>query len=258
MADGTFPGVLLPSVRYGTIVFDCDSTLSSIEGIDELAGARRGEVAALTQAAMRGELPLEDVYGRRLDLIRPTRQRVEALAEQYIAGLVPDAPAVIAALRDADVVVRIMSGGLLPPVRALAAHLGIAASDVAAVDIHFDLEGGYAGFDASSPLTRAGGKRDLLETWRRDLPGPVMLVGDGATDLEARPAADLFVAFAGFIDRSNVTAHADVVVHERSLAPLYTLALGDARPETASARALYDRGRSLLDSPVLNPRNPLQ
>ena len=49
---------------YATIVFDVDSTLSAIEGIDELAEAAgmRKEVSQLTNRAMRGEIPLESVY----------------------------------------------------------------------------------------------------------------------------------------------------------------------------------------------------
>ena len=62
------------------ICFDCDSTLSSIEGIDELGRARGAavfaEVEAMTNDAMNGKLPVEAVFGRRLEIIRPTRADV--------------------------------------------------------------------------------------------------------------------------------------------------------------------------------------
>ena len=236
-----------PTAPFRTVVFDCDSTLSAIEGVDELAGARRAEVAALTDAAMRGEIRLEDVYGRRLAIIRPTRAQVEALGTRYVDTLVPDARAVVAALRGAGIAVRVMSGGLLPAVLVLAVALGLVPDDVGAVPLRFDDDGGYLDYDTASPLARAGGKLALLAEWRRSLPGPLMLVGDGATDLEAAPAADLFVAFAGVADRAAVTAHAPVVVRANSLAPVYALALGAAPPDAPDARALYDRGLALLD-----------
>ena len=228
------------------MVFDCDSTLSAIEGIEELAAGNRDEIARLTEAAMRGEVPLEEVYGRRLALIKPTRTQVAALAGRYLDTLLPDAGAVIAALRSAGIVVRVISGGLRDALLPLARTLGLTDDDVAAVALHYDDEGRYLGFDSSSPLARSGGKREQLESWRHELPGPVMLVGDGATDLEAKPAVDLFVAFAGVVERANVVAEADVVVHARSLAPILVLALGDQPPAAQAARATFDRGRALL------------
>ena len=67
---------------FGTLVFDVDSTLASIEGIDELAGDRRPEIAALTTRAMAGEIKLEDVYAKRLALLAPSRGAVEVLAKK--------------------------------------------------------------------------------------------------------------------------------------------------------------------------------
>lgn len=232
--------------RFGSVIFDCDSTLSAIEGIEELAASHRAEVERLTDAAMRGEVPLEQVYGRRLELIRPTRAQVTALGHRYIDTILPDAREVIQALHAGGIVVRVISGGLLDAVAPLARSLGLDDEDVAAVALRFDAAGGYVGFDTSSPLARAGGKREQIERWRATLPGPVMLVGDGATDLEAKPAVDLFVAFAGVVERSSVVAQAEVVIRTRSLAPVLVLALGDVPPRSAAARATFDRGRALL------------
>ena len=234
--------------RYRTVVFDCDSTLSAIEGIDELAHAHRGEVARLTDAAMTGAIPLEEVYGARLALAQPTRESVAALGRQYIDEMVPDAAEVVGALRRAAVRVRVISGGLLPAVSMLARRLGLDPADVAAVDIRFTPGGTYDDYDATSPLARAGGKRELLAEWRATSPRPMMFVGDGATDLEAKSVVDLFVAFTGVVARPNVIAGADVVVTSRSLAPILPLALGDDRPSDAADRALFDRGARLLDN----------
>ena len=237
--------VLAPASRFQSVIFDCDSTLSSIEGIEELAAAHRAEVARLTEQAMRGEVPLEDVYGRRLELVRPSRRQVAALGDRYIETLVPDAREVVSALLDEGVDVRIISGGLLPAVLSLAHELGVTDSAVAAVAIYFAADGSYTGFDSSSPLTRAGGKRATIAAWVPPVTRPSMLVGDGATDLEARPAVDAFVAFAGVAERAAAIAGADAVIRSHSLAPVLPLALGSAPPRRAS-RALYERGRRLL------------
>jgi len=211
--------------RYRTVLFDCDSTLSAIEGVDELA-RDHPEVHALTEAAMRGEVPLEEVYGRRLEIVRPSRAAVEALGRRYVETMVPGARETVRALREAGVEVRVISGGLRPAVVVLARELGIADDDVAAVDIYFSADGAYAGYDAASPLARSGGKRVVVERWLPELPQPILMVGDGATDLEVRDVVDRFVAFAGVVARPAVIAVADEVIREFSLLPLIELVLG--------------------------------
>ena len=211
---------------FRCVIFDCDSTLSRIEGIEALAGEHHAEIARLTGAAMRGEVRLEEVYGRRLALVRPSRERLEALGREYITELVPDARETVAALRAEGIDVRVLSGGLRPAVLVLTRALGLGDDAVAAVDVFFDAAGGYAGWDVASPLARAGGKAEVIAAWRPAVPRPTLLVGDGATDLEARPAVDAFVAFAGVAERAAVVAGADAVIRIPSLAPVLPLVRG--------------------------------
>lgn len=236
---------------FNTIIFDCDSTLASIEGIDELAGDLLSEIQALTNAAMRGEVPLEEVYGRRLEMIRPTREQVEDLSRQYVEALVADARETVAALIWLGKDVRVISGGLLPPVLALARELGIPGDAVAAVDIDFDEEGAYRDFERDSPLARSGGKEDVLRNW--SIARPSLLVGDGATDLEARPVVDFFAAYMGVAFRAHVAAHADAVLRAESLAPILRLAASEQECERlrdSRFREVLERGDALLRNPA--------
>ncbi len=212
-------------MRFRTVIFDCDSTLSVIEGIEELARDHRQEIVRLTEQAMAGLVPLEAVYGRRLDLIRPSRAAIEAVGKAYIAQAVPGASETIRNLARAGVTLQILSGGLAPAVRVLGDHLGIPRGRVAAVEVHFTPDGTYAGFDETSLLTRAGGKRRWVEDHIADLPRPILLVGDGATDLEARPAVDCFAAFVGVVNRPEVARQADVVLAGPSLIDVLPLVL---------------------------------
>lgn len=239
--------------RYATVVFDCDSTLSSIEGIEELAHEHRGEVAVLTDAAMRGEISLEEVYARRLALVQPDRARVEALGRRYIETLVPDALETVAALHREGIEVRILSGGLLPPILDLARVLGIAEERVAAVDLHFDGNGAYAGFDAGCPLAYSGGKRVVLERWAGAMPRPILMVGDGITDLEAKPVVDGFAAYTGVVARPAVVSGADHVVRSASLAPVLVLALDGQPPRDSASRTLFEKGVHLMDTTDATP-----
>ena len=239
---------MTPAAGFASVVFDCDSTLAAIEGIDELAGDRAGEVRALTGAAMEGTIPLEEVYGRRLERILPTRGQVEALGRAYVGALVPDARPVLAALLHLGKTVRVLSGGLRPPVEAVARELGLGPEAVAAVGVEFHPDGRYRGFERGSPLARSGGKEEVIRGWA--LPRPALLVGDGATDLEARPAVDAFAAYMGVAFRPPVAAGADVVLRAPSLAPVLSLAASPedrARLRGTAWAELLARGDHLLD-----------
>ena len=119
-------------------MLDVDSTVSGIEGIDWLARRRGGEISAdiarLTADAMRGAIPLEEVYGRRLALIRPSRGDIDALSHAYVSAIAPDCPATIASLRRAGIRLALVSGGIRQALLPLARQLGIDPSDLHAVD----------------------------------------------------------------------------------------------------------------------------
>lgn len=205
---------------FQTVIFDCDSTLTAVEGIDELARGHREEIERLTSMAMSGALRLEEVYARRLELIRPTASEVARVGALYVERMVPGAAQAVGALREARVQVRVLSGGLAPAVRMLTRHLEIPDADVAAVEVYFGADGSYAGFDTATPLARSGGKREWVLAQGNRLQPPVLMVGDGATDLETRPVVAAFAAYTGVVARPDVVRHADVVIAGPSLTEL--------------------------------------
>jgi len=199
---------------FNTLVLDVDSTLCGVEGIDWLAKRKGASIAknveSLTARAMAGEIPLESVYGERLALVAPTRDDLAALGEEYVRALAPGAAGVIKSLLALGVSVHLISGGLHPAVSVAAERIGVPALHVHAVHLSFDDDGGYSAFDSISPLTTQSGKREVVSALAG--PRPVLLVGDGMTDAEARPAVDAFAAFTGFVRRDPAVARADYVV----------------------------------------------
>jgi phosphoserine phosphatase len=206
------------------VILDCDSTLVGVEGVNELATrAGVGErIAEMTRSAMDGEIPLEEVYGHRLEIIRPGRSDLAWLGRRYIETLVPGARESIAALVDAGCEIHVISGGLRPAVTALALALGLSHDRVHAVDIHFDYSGCYEGFETDSPLAGSGGKAVVI----KDLTHPgitTFMVGDGMTDLEAVAVGAVTVGFGGVITRPSVVEKADHFVAGPSLEPVVEL-----------------------------------
>jgi phosphoserine phosphatase len=208
--------VSTPRSRYRFVFFDVDSTLVTIEGIDVLAGGNP-EVVRLTDAAMNGEIPLDEVYGRRLEVIKPSRADVLALGARYISSLVPDVERVFNALRDGGSQIHLVTAGIAQAIAPLGEKLGVPPRAVHAVSLRFDDSGAYAGFDERSPLTKSGGKelvvRDLLVRSK----GRSAFVGDGVSDLETKPVVDLFIGFGGVHIRPRVKQNADVYVETPSL-----------------------------------------
>jgi phosphoserine phosphatase len=197
--------------KFSSVILDVDSTLCDVEGVDWLASLRGEDVARrsanLTDRAMNGELPIEAVYAERMDLIRPTRDEVDALARVYVEKLAPRAANTIRALLDAGVRVVLVSGGLRPAISPVARSVGIAEADLNAVDVQWDAAGAYQDFDRKSPLTTQHGKVEVVK--QLALPRPILAVGDGATDAAMRPAVDSFIAFTAFQRRQAVVAAAD-------------------------------------------------
>lgn len=194
--------------KYRLIFFDVDSTLVTIEGIDVL-GADHPEVATLTEAAMNGEIPLDQVYARRLDMIRPDRAAVDKLAKRYLESTVAGAEETIAALHQAGCRIHLITAGIEQALQPLAARFGAALH---AVRLFFKPTGEYADFDRQSFLTRAGGKELMVRDVRARAHGKAAFIGDGASDLEAKPAVDLFIGFGGVHTRPLVRDNADVFV----------------------------------------------
>lgn len=211
---------------FKSVVLDVDSTVSSLEGIDWLAEHRDATVAAtvlaLTADAMEARVPLGEVYGRRLRIIRPTRDEIAALGAVYIATALPGVREAVQAWRNAGVHVVLVSGGLRKAILPLAAWLGIADADVHAVEVLFDNLGVATDVVADSPLARRGGKPLVVASLA--LARPVLAVGDGATDAELVSVVDRFLAFTGVARRESVVARAAGEVD--SFAALTPIVLG--------------------------------
>lgn len=197
------------------LLLDCDSTLSSIEGVDELGRLRGPEtfkaVEDMTNAAMNGGTPMEAVFAKRLEIIRPTLSELESIGAQYVATVEPTAKATLTRLRDAGWKIAIVSGGFTQAILPLARHLGI--ERVEAVTLRFHADGSYAGFDESCPTCRTKGKNAVARKLREEFGADrTVIVGDGASDLEVKEDVDLMVGFGRYAQRPKVVAGADAFI----------------------------------------------
>ena len=197
------------------ICFDCDSTLSAIEGIDELARLRGlavlGRVEMMTNDAMEGLVTVESVFERRLEIIEPRREDVAAVGRRYVETVEPTARDTIAALVARGWTPVIVSGGFTQAIQPLADYLGVAR--VEAVELKFTADGTYDGYDETAPTTRTGGKAEVVARLRRELqPSLTWMVGDGVSDLEVKSEEVSFIGFGRYVVRPKVKAEAGIFI----------------------------------------------
>ncbi|HSM58991.1 MAG TPA: HAD-IB family phosphatase [Candidatus Sulfomarinibacteraceae bacterium] len=254
---------------YKHVFFDCDSTLTTVEGIDVLArSAGKGwRVEVLTRAAMDGELELEEVYDKRLTAVRPTRAQINDIRRVYKQNIVEDAPAVIAALRELGHEVYIISGGLAEPVIEFGLYLGVPRANIRAVQVDYDELSGPWWLNSDSregqkryrrynegALTVSDGKAQIVRELLGEQRGRSILVGDGMSDLYAGQAVDLFVGFGGVTRRSRVVQEAVCYVDSPSLAPILPIAAGPAMLpslERQGRKELSNKSKQLIETGVV-------
>jgi phosphoserine phosphatase len=197
------------------LLFDCDSTLSAIEGIDELGRLRGPEVFKavedMTTKAMDGSTPMESIFAKRLDMIKPTLKELESIGQKYIQEVEPTAVDTIKKLKAAGWTVIIVSGGFTQAIRPLAQYLGI--ERVEAVELRFKADGSYAGYVESCPTAKSKGKNVVALKLRDEFKATqTILVGDGASDLEVKGDVDKMIGFGRYTARPKVKAGADAFI----------------------------------------------
>lgn len=193
------------------VCFDVDSTVIQDEGIDVLADycGHGKAVADWTQKAMGGNVTFRDALAARLDIMRPSLSQINDCLRERPHRFTPGLERVVSILLARGTAVYLVSGGFRRMINPLAVALGLSVDNVYANRILHDEEGNYKSFDETEPTSKAGGKPSVVQTLI-DKHGykSVVMVGDGVTDMEAKPPASGFIGFGGNRVREKVKAKA--------------------------------------------------
>jgi phosphoserine phosphatase len=241
------------AMPINAVIFDCDGTLSKIEGIDELARQNHAgaQVAELTELAMGKTGINPEIYRERLRLVDPTREQVEHLGDLYFQHMTPDADQVIQLLSRLHKTIYIISAGLKPAVSLFGQLLQVPEKNIFAVDIEFNSDGTYIDFDHTSPLTTSHGKR-LIDTRLMEEHQTIAHIGDGLNDLVVRDLVTRFIGFGGMFYRASIEAQCDFYIKAPSLAAALPLLLTttEANALNDADRGLYNKGLDALDAGI--------
>ncbi|KAM4648394.1 phosphoserine phosphatase [Amazona ochrocephala] len=189
------------------VCFDVDSTVIREEGIDELAKfcGVGDAVAEMTRRAMGGTVTFKAALTARLALIRPSYEQVQKLISDNPPQLTPGIRELVSRLHQRGVQVFLVSGGFQSIVEHVALQLNIPTANVFANRLKFYFNGEYAGFDETQPTAESGGKGKVISHLKEQFHfKKVVMIGDGATDMEACPPADCFIGFGGNVIRKQV------------------------------------------------------
>lgn len=191
---------------FGLVVMDMDSTLISIECIDEIADMQglKPQVAAITESAMRGEIDFAESLRRRVALLEGLDEHALQRVYDERLQLNPGAEIMLSRLKEHGIRTLLVSGGFLFFTERLKPRLGLDFTHANTLEIR---DGKLTG-KVLGKILDAQGKADWLVKIREELelkPEQVIAMGDGANDLKMMARAGLSIAY-----------HAKPVVREQA------------------------------------------
>jgi len=192
-------GFVKPNQRladFGLLVMDMDSTLISIECIDEIADMYhlKPQVAAITESAMRGEIDFAESLRRRVALLEGLEESALQRVYDERLQLNPGAESLLSALKQHGIKTLLVSGGFVFFTERLKQRLGLDYAHANTLEIvNGKLTGKVLGH-----ILDGQGKAEWLVRTRNDLelkPEQVIAVGDGANDLKMMAHAGVSIAY---------------------------------------------------------------
>lgn len=180
------------------VAIDMDSTLITIECIDELgeAAGRRAEIAAITEAAMRGELDFTESLRRRVALLADLEASALERVYDDSLRLSPGAERLVAGCKAAGIRLLLVSGGFSFFTERLRARLGLDYT----LSNHLEIRHGRLTGRLAGRIVNARAKAERLREIAREIGArreQTLAIGDGANDLPLMAEAGMSVAFRG-------------------------------------------------------------
>lgn len=181
---------------FGLLVMDMDSTLITIECIDEIADMQglKPQVSAITEAAMRGEIDFAESLRQRVSLLAGLDQSALQRVYDERLQLSPGAETLLAAARAAGIRTLLVSGGFTYFTERLKPRLGLDYTAANTLDV---ADGKLTG-RLLGDIVDAQGKADWLNRVRAELKlsrEQVIAMGDGANDLKMMAEAGVSIAY---------------------------------------------------------------
>jgi len=199
--EGLLPGVDVvvqgeASRRRKLLVSDMDSTMITVECIDELAdyAGLKAEVSAVTERAMRGDLDFEAALTQRVALLKGLDETVVTRCLDERVGITPGAIPLVRTMKRQGAICVLVSGGFSVFADQVAKTIGFDH----AISNDLQVENGRITGKVGAPIVGAYAKRDALlnaATLAGVTTEDTLAIGDGANDIPMLQSAGLGVAY---------------------------------------------------------------
>jgi len=181
---------------FGLIALDMDSTLITIECVDELADLAgiKDDVALITARAMQGEIPFAESLRRRIALLKGLPESALARVYKERLRLSPGAETLMEAARMAGLSSLLVSGGFTYFTERLRARLGFDRACANSLEV---IDGTLTG-NIQGKVLDAEGKAAAVRALAAELALPrerILVIGDGANDLAMMKEAGTSIAY---------------------------------------------------------------
>ncbi len=200
-------------------IIDFDSTLTRVEAMDLLASislegkpqkvAAENKIKELTDQGMNGEISFRDSLKDRLLLLEANKshlpQLIKELKDQVSISFLRNTEF----FKEYSDKIYVISNGFKEYIEPIVTSLGVLPDHIFANELVFDDKGNVTGFDENNPLSKDGGKAEVIRSL--DLDGDIYVIGDGHNDYEIKAAglANRFYAFTENVSREKVMEKAD-------------------------------------------------
>ncbi len=200
-------------------IIDFDSTLTRVEAMDLLASISlegkpqkneaEAKIKELTDLGMNGEISFRDSLKDRLLLLQANKSHLPELIKSLKDQVSISFKRNKEFFKEYSDNIFVISSGFKEYIEPIVTELGVLPDHIFANELIFDEQGNVKGFDENNPLSRDGGKADVIRTL--DLDGDIYVIGDGHNDYEIKAAglANKFYAFTENVSREKVMKKAD-------------------------------------------------
>ncbi len=203
-------------------IIDFDSTIVTVEGLDELAHIAlehnpnkekvAKQIADITNQAMDGDIDFPTALAKRFALFQPTLADVDKVVALLKEHLTPSLRRNKEFFQKYHEQIYIISGGFRECILPVVKEFGIAENHILANNFTYDKKGAITGFDKTNLLAKKNGKVKAVASIKHF--GKICVIGDGITDYQIKEQgkADVFFAFTENVYRKGVVAKADKVI----------------------------------------------